>query len=155
VGKLSGKRDVYAGLLITLLGCSVAVHSVTAYRLGTTARVGPGMFPAILGVLTALVGLMIIVAGAMTSPIGPDECFPHFELRGWSCIIGGPLAFIFAGEHFGMLAATFSCVFIAAFGDKRTKAMEAALLAAGITVLGYLVFGLLLRVPFPMVRWSI
>ncbi len=63
-----------------------------------------------------------------------------------------PIAFIVFGEYGGLLPATFACVFVAALGDKETTLKQALILAAGITVLGVLLFSFLLKIPFPILR---
>ncbi len=76
------------------------------------------------------------------------------EWRGWGCILAGPVMFIIFGEFFGMVAATFSCVFVSALGDRHATLKSSAILAAGITVIGAVLFSYVLKVPFPLFRWG-
>jgi hypothetical protein len=148
------KRDYYAGALMVLLGL-VAVHDGMTYSIGTLRQMGPGYFPVMLGVLLILIGIMIAgtAAGGMSSE--EDE---FIELRpqwwGWTCIILGPALFILLGRYTGMLPATFACVFVAALGDRETSLKGAAILAAGVSVFGVLMFHYLLKLPMPMLTWG-
>lgn len=148
------KKDFYAGLAMVLLGAGVALNSTT-YNLGTLMHMGPGMFPFILGILLVIVGVMIF--GSMLVALGEKErILPEsMEWRGWACILGGPVMFMVFGELFGMVAATFMCVFVSALGDKTATLKGSAVLAACITVSGCFLFSYVLKVPFPLFRWGL
>ena len=148
------KKDFYAGLVMTLLGAGVALNSTT-YRLGTLTHMGPGMFPFILGILLTFVGILIFVSGLVTPLEEGERILPEsMEWRGWACILAGPLMFILFGVFFGMVAGTFMCVFVSAFGDRTATLKGSALLAACITVGGAVLFSYVLKVPFPLFRWG-
>ena len=148
------KRDFYAGMLMTLLGIGVTLNSTT-YTLGTLMHMGPGMFPFLLGIVLTLIGLMIFGV-ALVTPLGEDEHIlpKNKEWRGWGCILAGPILFIILGEFFGMVPATFACVFVSAMGDRESTLKNSFLLAAGVTFFGVLLFSYLLQIPFPMFRWG-
>jgi len=154
VENLLKKKDFYAGLVMTLLGAGVALNSTT-YRLGTLTHMGPGMFPFILGILLTFVGILIFVSGLVTPLEEGERILPEsMEWRGWACILAGPLMFILFGVFFGMVAGTFMCVFVSAFGDRTATLKGSALLAACITVGGAVLFSYVLKVPFPLFRWG-
>ena len=71
---------------------------------------------------------------------------------GWLCIIGGPVLFIILGQYGGMIPAVFACVFVCALGDNTATYKSSAILAAGITVFGVVLFHYLLSIPFPLLR---
>jgi len=148
------KKDFYAGLLMVLLGAGVALNSTT-YNLGTLMHMGPGMFPFMLGIIMTFIGVLIFISGLMTPLDDGERILPDsMEWRGWICILAGPLMFILFGEFFGMVAATFMCVFVSALGDRTATLKGSAMLAAGITILGAFLFSYVLKVPFPLFRWS-
>jgi hypothetical protein len=149
------KKDFYAGLLMVLLGAGVALNSTT-YNLGTLMHMGPGMFPFMLGILMTFIGILIFISGLVTPLEDGERILPDsMEWRGWICILAGPLMFILFGEFFGMVAATFMCVFVSALGDRTATLKGSAILAAGITILGAFLFSYVLKVPFPLFRWSL
>jgi putative Ca2+/H+ antiporter (TMEM165/GDT1 family) len=151
-GTLVKKRDFYAGSLMTLFGAAVALDSMT-YTLGTLTHMGPGMFPLMLGITLTFVGVLILGTAVLT-PLGNNEnILPRQkEWRGWGCILAGPILFIILGEYFGLVLATFACVFVPALGDRTATLKGSALLAAGITFFGVLLFVYVLKIPFPMFR---
>jgi hypothetical protein len=148
------KRDFYAGTLVTLLGAGVTLNSMS-YNTGTLMHMGPGMFPFILGVTLTFVGALIFGTAVLT-PLGEDEhILPrNKEWLGWFCILAGPILFIIMGQYFGMAAATFSCVFVSALGDRESTWKSSAILAFCITVPGCLLFSYVLQLPFPLFRWA-
>jgi hypothetical protein len=151
-GKFALKRDYYAGGLMLLLGVGAASMGM-GYKFGTLARMGPGFMPVVLGVVLALLGLLI--AGVALGSSEPDDqkFLPaNPQWFGWLCIIGGPVLFIILGEFGGMIPAVFACVFVCALGDKTGTYKSSAILAAGVTVFGVLLFHYLLSIPFPLLR---
>jgi multisubunit Na+/H+ antiporter MnhC subunit len=154
VQNLLQKKDFYAGLFMVLLGAGVTLNSTT-YKLGTFMHMGPGMFPFMLGIIMMFVGALIFITGVATPLEEGEKILPDsMEWRGWACILAGPLMFILFGVYFGMAAATFMCVFVAALGDKTSTIKNSAILAAGITVGGCFLFSYVLKVPFPLFRWG-
>lgn len=148
------KRDFYAGGLMTLLGAAVTLDSLT-YTLGTLTHMGPGMFPLMLGVALTFIGVLIL-GTAVATPLGEDErILPEKpEWFAWACILAGPILFIILGELFGLVPATFACVFVPALGDKDATLKGSAILAAGVTFFGVLLFSYVLKIPFPLLKWG-
>ncbi len=151
-GKFTPKRDYYAGALMLLLGVGAAVTG-SGYKFGSLARMGPGFMPVVLGVVLALLGLLIAGTAQLSSEAGDKKFLPdHPQWFGWLCIIGGPILFIILGQYGGMIPAVFACVFVCALGDNTATVKSSAILAAGITVFGVVLFHYLLNIPFPLLR---
>jgi hypothetical protein len=151
-GKLTLKRDYYAGALMLLLGVGAAATG-SGYKFGTLARMGPGFMPVVLGVVLALLG--ILIAGTALASSEPDDgkFLPdNPQWFGWLCIVGGPILFIILGQFGGMIPAVFACVFVCALGDKTATLKSSLVLATGVTVFGVLLFHYLLSIPFPLLR---
>ena len=155
---LLSKRDFYAGGLIVLLGLGIALKGTT-YRAGTLMHMGPGFLPTVLGVLLVLLGIAIAAAALAPSDSGEDaehgqNILPeHPQWWAWFCILMSPVAFIVFGRYFGMAAATFSCVFIAALGDKTATWIGTIVLSAVVTIFGVTLFSYFLQVPLPIFTW--
>jgi hypothetical protein len=152
LGNFKLKRDYYAGGLMLLLGVGAAVTGA-GYKFGSLARMGPGFMPVMLGIVLAFLG--ILIAGTALGPSEDDDkkFLPdNPQWFGWLCIIGGPILFIILGTYGGMIPAVFTCVFVCALGDKTGTYKSSAILAAGVTVFGVLLFHYLLSIPFPLLR---
>ena len=151
-GNFTLKRDYYAGGLMLLLGVGAAVIGA-GYKFGSLARMGPGFMPVVLGAVLAFLGLLI--AGTALGSYEPEQgkFLPdNPQWFGWLCIIGGPILFIILGQYGGMIPAVFACVFVCALGDNTATYKSSAILAAGITVFGVVLFHYLLHIPFPLLR---
>lgn len=144
------RQQLLSGGLVTLTGLAVVLEART-FGMGTLARTGPGFFPTMLGGAMALVGILIAVTGG-----GHDDDAGGFggaDWRGWSCILGGVLAFILLGDAFGLGPASFACVFIAAFGDRGATWRASLMLGAAATVVAAVVFSWALKFQLPLLRW--
>lgn len=149
------KRDFYAGGLMVLLGLGIALKGAT-YRAGTLMHMGPGFLPTALGILLIIIGITIgATALAPGESDGHDQSIlpEHPQWWAWLCILLSPIFFIFFGRYFGMAPATFSCVLIAALGDKTATWRSSIILAAVVTVFGVGLFSYFLQVPMPIFTW--
>ena len=130
------------------------------YQIGTLTRMGPGFFPFALGILLAIMGVLVAIANylavAKETPAGPVDAMhatqSTADWRGWGCIIASVIAFILLADNAGLIAATFSTVFIACWGDRQATLKGSVLLAAGVTVFAIGLFYYILRVQIPIVR---
>ena len=55
---IKSQKDFFSGLLFTAVGVAFA-WGATKYSVGTAARMGPGYFPLMLGILMAILGGVI------------------------------------------------------------------------------------------------
>jgi heme A synthase len=154
--ELLGKRDFYAGGLMLLLGLGIALKGTT-YRAGTLMHMGPGFLPTALGVLLVLLGIAIAAAGVSSGPdehAGEQNILPeHPQWWAWLCILLSPICFIFFGRYFGMAPATFTCVFVAALGDRTATWLGTFVLSTVVTIFGVGLFSYFLQVPMPVFTW--
>jgi len=150
------KRDFYAGGLMILFGLFIALKGST-YRAGTLMHMGPGFLPTALGVILVLLGIAIAAAAIAPVAAGAEDdqrILPENpQWWAWFCILISPVCFIFFGRYFGMAPATFSCIFIAALGDKSATWKSSAILSAVVTVFGVGLFSYFLQVPMPIFTW--
>ncbi|WP_288585885.1 tripartite tricarboxylate transporter TctB family protein [uncultured Methylobacterium sp.] len=142
-------RRYGAGGLILLLGLAVVLEARTL-GLGTLARVGPGLFPMLVGCALGAVGLLIAATPEAAEHEAGEGGRPDW--RGWFCIVLGIVLFMVLGEHLGLGAATFACVFVSALGDRSGSVRAALVLALAMTVVAGLVFTLALKFQMPFWR---
>jgi hypothetical protein len=151
-GRFTLKRDYYAGGLMLLIGTGAAVTGA-GYKFGSLARMGPGFMPVMLGIVLAFLGVLIAGTALGSAESDGKKFVPdNPQWFGWLCILGGPILFIILGQYGGMIPAVFACVFVCALGDKTGTYKSSAILAAGVTVFGVLLFHYLLSIPFPLLR---
>lgn len=135
--------DVAAGVIFVAFGLWFGLQSL-GLETGTTLRMGPGYFPAVLSVLLVLLG-MAVVAGGLRSAGGP---IGTLALRGILFILPAPIFFGLTVKGAGFVPAIFFTTLIACFATSRMKPLHGLALAAGVTVFSTLVFVQGLGLPF-------
>ena len=143
-------REHYAGLLIAAVGAG-AIYEGAQYGIGTLTDMGSGFFPVMLGVGMIVMGaLMAVTRPAVGDGHGHGLQAPNW--RGAAAIVAAVALFILLANRAGLAPATFCCVFVGALGTKGTRLVEAALLAAAVTVFGVVLFRYGLQIQFPILR---
>lgn len=153
---IKSQRDFYAGLLFTLVGSAFAWGALN-YQVGTSARMGPGYFPMMLGVLLALLGgvmmLRAVVAQAGgAQAIGPWAWKPLVAIISANLLFGVALGGLprLKLPALGLMLGIYLLTFAACMAGERFKFKEAALLATALAALSYLAFVLLLKLQLPV-----
>ena len=88
---IKSQTDFFSGVMFTAVGAAFAIGATT-YNVGNGARMGPGYFPLMLGVLLAILGAIIIFQSLVVetsdgSPIG------KWAWKPLAFVIGANLAF--------------------------------------------------------------
>jgi hypothetical protein len=148
VTRFAQHRDFYAGALIAAIGAG-AMYEGWQYGIGGLSDMGSGFFPVALGAGMVVLGAVMAAIGA-PAPDGHAASTPDW--RGAIAIVAAVALFIVLADNAGLAPATFACVFAGALGTRSTTIGEAALLAAGVTVFGVLLFAYGLKVQFPIIR---
>jgi Tripartite tricarboxylate transporter TctB family len=138
-------KDFLAGLVFLAFGWG-AIHGAREFEVGTLMRMGPGWFPAALGVVLALFGVFLAARGI---------AWTHKETVSWGwrapvCIVASMLAFAFLLPRLGLVAALLAMFFIAALGGREFRWREVLVLSLVMTALAVGVFVVLLKLPFQL-----
>lgn len=148
------RREALGAAVLIVLGLAVAIQGST-YNIGTMARMGPGFFPVMLGVLLMFLGVLILFASGLSLEEEEEDSFKGpSQWRGWIAILSGIVAFIILGQYGGLVPATFALVFMSAMGDRKHHLISALLLATFVTLLGVVIFSWGLELQFPLFRWG-
>ncbi len=141
-------RDLIGGGLITFAGAAAMFHSLTAFTVGTAARMGPGYFPALVGGLLMLCGIMILVPALWRA--GP---MPILEVKPLFWISLSVLAFALLVLTFGLVPAIIAQSLLAGMSDSKLSWKGSLILAAGLSVGATLIFKVGLGVILPTFAW--
>ncbi|WP_374407021.1 tripartite tricarboxylate transporter TctB family protein [Hydrogenophaga sp.] len=153
---LASQKDFFSGLMFTTVGGAFA-WGATSFEVGTAARMGPGYFPLMLGVLLAILGLVITVQSL--SKGGPDgDKIGAFAWRPLMFVIGANLAFgvLLVGlpslgvPAFGLIVAIYALVIIASLAQPGFRPVATLVLATILAAGSYLAFVKLLSLQFPV-----
>ncbi len=152
---IKSHKDFFSGLLFTAVGVAFA-WGATTYSIGTGARMGPGYFPLMLGILMAILGAVItfkslVVETEDGEKIGAWAWKPLFFVIAANLAFGvllGGLPSI-GWTAMGMIAAIYALTFIAGLASEEFNFKEVMILATVLAVLSYLGFIVLLKLQFP------
>lgn len=137
-------KDFWAGLLFIGIGI-FAIAVGTNYQLGSAARMGPGYFPRILGILLLLLGAIITLSGTRVK----GEAVPPWNWRATLVVLGSVVLFGYFVEKIGIAIGTVLLIVAASFAShefRPREAVVAGVLLAALAV-GVFVIGLHLQLP--------
>lgn len=148
---IKSQKDFFSGVVFMAVGGAFA-WGATTYTVGNGARMGPGYFPLMLGVLLALLGA-VITFKAMVVETEDGEKIGKWIWRPVGYIVAANVAFgILLGglpsiklPAMGMVIAIIALTLIAAKAGTEFKLKEILILAAILVVGSYVTFILLLK----------
>ncbi|OWT73379.1 MULTISPECIES: tripartite tricarboxylate transporter TctB family protein [unclassified Achromobacter] len=141
-------------MILTGLG---AIYGAISYNIGTLNHMGPGFFPAAVGSLLVLTGILIALGARSDKPkeqVPGGHAHGMPDVRGGVCILLSIVAFIVIGEYGGLLPATFAITFISALGDRKNTLFQSILLSLAMVVIAIVVFWWALQLQLPLFRWG-
>jgi hypothetical protein len=154
--KIKSQKDFFAGLMYLVVGGAFAIGAY-GYNVGTAARMGPGYFPMILGILLAFIGVVISFKATVAGPgdgdpIGKWAWRPIFFVLAANfsfgiLLVGVPALGI---PGFGLIVAIYALVLIASYGRKEVNFKESLVLATVLAIGSYVVFVWALSLQFPV-----
>jgi hypothetical protein len=131
-------KDFFAGLIFVAFGVGAIVLG-SAYPLGTAARMGPGYFPRILGILLIVLGAALTLRGLRLqgSPL------PAWKWRPTLVVIGSVVLFGLIVTQVGLVFSTILLIVLSSAASTEFRPKEAfisgillAALAVGVFVIG-------------------
>jgi putative tricarboxylic transport membrane protein len=138
-------KDFCAGLLFVALGAAFVGLSLQ-YRLGDLHRIGPGLFPTLVG--SVLVGLGLIVAGRSLVLAGP--AIERIQVRPLLVSLLAIVLFGLALQWLGVVAAIAVLVLVGAYASRDVRVLQVLALAVFLIVFSVAIFVWLLGLPLPL-----
>ena len=153
---IKSQKDFFAGLMFMGVGVAFA-WGATTYNVGSGARMGPGYFPLMLGVLMAVLGAAITFKALVVETVGGDKIGkwawkPLFYIIAANVMFGVLLAGVPALKipAFGLIVAIYAVTFIASMAEAGWKVKNTFILATVLAVGSYLAFVMALKLQFPV-----
>ncbi|MBC7918452.1 MAG: tripartite tricarboxylate transporter TctB family protein [Rhodoferax sp.] len=153
---IKSQKDFFSGLMFMGVGIAFA-WGAAGYTIGNGARMGPGYFPLVLGVLLAFLGGIITFKALVVETVDGDKI---------GSIAWKPLFFIILANvvfgicigglpsvglpPLGLVIGIFALAFIASNAGDEFKFKEVVILAVLLNILSYLAFIVLLKLQFPV-----
>ena len=154
--KIKSQKDFFAGLMFMAAGIAFA-WGATNYNIGEGARMGPGYFPLVLGILLAAIGAAVVFE-ALVVETEDGEKIGAFAWKPLAFIIGSNVLFgICLGgipkigiPSLGLIVGIYVLTVVASMGGDEHKWKEVFILATVLAVVSYLAFIVLLKLQFPV-----
>jgi hypothetical protein len=153
---IKSQKDFFSGLMFAVVGGAFA-YGATSYTVGTGARMGPGYFPLVLGVILAILGAIVMFKALVVETPSGDK------IGGWAW---KPLFFIIAGNllfgillgglpsiklpAMGLIAAIFGTTLVVSKAGDTFVLKEVLILSTVLSIGSYLAFVVLLKLQFPV-----
>ena len=144
-------RDIIGGLVLMLIGAVAAVYAFDAYPLGTLRRMGPGFFPAYLGALLVVLGLIIFLPALFRA--GPQ--MPEIEWRSLVFISLAGLFFALGVNRVGIVPSVMGVVLISALADNKLSLRAALVYSTALAIGCWVIFAIALDLPVQAFRWRL
>ena len=143
--RIRSPRDFWSGLIFIAIALGFMVLA-RPYGMGNMHRMGPALFPIIIG--TILAGLGLLIAGRAFVIDGPPV--PRFVARPILISLLAMVLFGIALQWLGLIAAIAVLVFIGSFASPESRLLPTAALAVALIVFSVGVFVFLLGLPIPL-----
>ena len=138
-------KDFWTGFIFLFFGLAAIIIGLD-YPMGTAGRMGPAYFPAVLGGLLSLVGLI----GVIRSFLRKGEPISKFHVKELVLILLAVVLFGFLMRNAGLVPAVLVLVLLSAYASPKFTWGASVLLAVGLAVFAVVVFVKLLGLPMPI-----
>ncbi|WP_103045570.1 tripartite tricarboxylate transporter TctB family protein [Comamonas faecalis] len=144
--KIKSQKDFFAGLAYLVVGGGFAIGA-TNYQIGTGARMGPGYFPMMIGILLAIIGAVIMFKSTVVETVDGDP-IGKWAWKQAVFIIGANLLFgvlliglpSFDVPAMGLIVAIYGLTFVASLAGDHFRFKEVFILATILAAGSYFVF---------------
>ncbi len=152
--RIKSQKDFFSGLMFMAVGIAFA-WGATTYTIGEGARMGPGYFPLMLGILLAALGAFILFESLVVET-EDGEKIGKWAWRPLGFVIGANLLFgVMLGglpsiglPAMGMILAIYGLTLVSALASDEFNLKEVVILATILAIGSYLAFIVLLKLQF-------
>ena len=148
---IKSQKDFFSGLMFMGVGVAFAWGAIT-YNVGQGARMGPGYFPLMLGILMTVLGVAITFKSLVVEANGGDK----IGKWAWKPLIFIILANLLFGvllgglpsvklPAMGMIAAIYALTFVSSMAETGWKVKNTFILATVLAIGSYVAFILVLK----------
>lgn len=142
--RIRNPNDVLSGLMFVALGVAAIAYG-SAYDVGTSAQMGPGYFPRLLGAILVLLGAGVFLQAFIVE--GPG--LAAWQIRPLLMIVA-VVVFALVVETAGLLLAVPVLVILSSLASREFKPTEALLSSLSLAIFAAAVFAYGLGVQLPL-----
>jgi len=143
---IKSQKDFFSGLMFTVVGVAFA-WGATTYTVGNGARMGPGYFPLMLGIVMAIIGMIITFTSLVTETPDGDK-IGKWAWKQVVFILGANFAFgvLLGGlpslgiPAMGLIVAIYALTIISSLAGHEFKLKPVLILATVLAIGSYFAF---------------
>ncbi len=149
--QIKSQKDFFSGLMFAVIGIAFA-WGATTYNIGSGARMGPGYFPLMLGIVMAAIGFMIIFTSISVDTADGEKIgrwawkqvvFILLANFAFGVLLGGLPSF--GIPAMGLIAAIYALTLISSLAGNEFNLEKVAILATVLAAGSYGAFILALK----------
>lgn len=144
--RIKSQKDFFAGLLYLVVGVGFA-WGATNYTIGNGARMGPGYFPLLLGIILAIIGGIVafkalVVETPDGDPVGKFAWKPLFFIIMANFVFGILLGGVpsLGIPAMGLIVAIYALTIVAAMAGQEFKWVEVIILGTVLAIGSWFAF---------------
>ena len=145
MGVIRHPKDFYAGVLFAAVGAAAIVIG-SNYPLGTAARMGPGYFPRILGILLILLGSALALRALRLQ----GAKLPGWHWRPTLIVLGSVVLFGAIVNVIGLALSTVLLIVLASAASPEFRPKESLMAGIALAALSIAVFVIALKLQLPI-----
>jgi hypothetical protein len=144
--RIKSQADFFSGVMFTTVGAAFAIGATT-YNIGDGARMGPGYFPLMLGVLLAFLGALVMFQSLVVETVDGDP-IGKWAWKPLFFVIAANLAFgvLLGGlpsvgvPAMGMIIAIYALTIISSLAGEHFKLRDVLILSTILAAGSYVAF---------------
>lgn len=145
--KIKNHRDFWAGVMFAVFGLLFIVLS-QQYPIGTSAKMGPGYFPTVLGGLMTLLGVFIGAGGLSGKAAALHVA--RFDWKIIGVILVAVALFAFMLPRLGMVVSVITLILLSSVASHEFRLRDTLLSIVLLLAIAYGVFVWGLELQFPV-----
>ena len=142
-------KDFYAGLIFVGFGIAALVVG-SNYTMGSAARMGPGYFPRILGILLIVLGSALALRALRLQ----GAAIPRWKWRPTLTVLGSVVLFGLIVNTVGLVFSTIALIVLASSASPEFRPKESLVSGALLAILAVCVFVIGLKLQISVWPWS-
>jgi hypothetical protein len=148
--RISNPKEFLVGVIFIIVGAGAFLLS-QYYEMGSLEQMGPGYFPALVGVMLVGLGIGSVVSGLRTTDTDP---IIKLNIEPLALVLAGVLGFAFLVRTAGLVLAIAALIFFACFRRLLSHPVEVVVTYAVLTVFSVLLFVYGVGMVIPIFWWQ-
>ena len=145
---LNINRDAFAGAALAIVGGAVTIYSYSHYSIGAISRMGPGMFPFMLGIALVVVAVAVLLK-SFTQPSVQIEV----NVRAAAFVLASLALFALMIKPFGVVPALLALLLVSSAAVPGRRLAGTTAFSVLVTCGMVFIFVFLMNLNLSLFRW--